>query len=515
MNLNIHIVCTFIILFLSGITDAYLLLSIGSSEFSFNDERYIFLACGLYIISSLFKLLNMAFSCSLASRIAASKVRNLWDELFKSKSYLKSNFNEEEIKTALIICGDRLIFQYYLPLLNLISSSVLMFANISALIIQFGVNTYLFVLAGCAYMFIFRLISRPFIKRNAGNLLKSTQNIDLQISNMYRSTILREFNLDFAWINRKFLKDLKKLENLRWRNGFISLLPKSFLEIFGGFFLILVLLFPGSKITISEILILCLAGIKIIPAFQGLSYNLSAVTDGKVSDQYIKNLILEILAQNEKNNIKSLQKIDGDIKIVEISFVNRGETQSLIIKKGALSVLKGRSGSGKSTFCKYLSSISQSKNIKFPKMEIFINKKLTDKAIFNDYVYYAEQFAPILSGNLMENIGIELKDLDNTKTFNLIKNIFTKNMINLLYTRENIFDRLSGGEIARIGIFRALYSNKKVLIFDEPFSSLDKNSAFELTEILNIYSKRILILIISHQLIEGNINENYLNFNLG
>jgi len=59
--------------------------------------------------------------------------------------------------------------------------------------------------------------------------------------------------------------------------------------------------------------------------------------------------------------------------------------------------------------------------------------------------------------------------------------------------------RLSGGQRQRLGIARALYLKKPVLILDEVTSALDSNTEASVINAINNLSREITIFIISHK----------------
>ena len=59
--------------------------------------------------------------------------------------------------------------------------------------------------------------------------------------------------------------------------------------------------------------------------------------------------------------------------------------------------------------------------------------------------------------------------------------------------------RISGGELQRIGIARALYRNPKILILDEATSSLDAINEKKIMNTIESIKKGKIVILISHR----------------
>ena len=59
-------------------------------------------------------------------------------------------------------------------------------------------------------------------------------------------------------------------------------------------------------------------------------------------------------------------------------------------------------------------------------------------------------------------------------------------------------DKLSGGQIQRLGIARALYLSPKILIMDESTSALDDETEEKIIKELHKFKKDMTIIFITH-----------------
>lgn len=66
---------------------------------------------------------------------------------------------------------------------------------------------------------------------------------------------------------------------------------------------------------------------------------------------------------------------------------------------------------------------------------------------------------------------------------------------NHLHKRPN---QLSGGQMQRVSIARALVNNPKVLLADEPTGALDSKTSKQIMELIQVISKDRLVIMVTH-----------------
>jgi ABC-type lipoprotein export system ATPase subunit len=189
--------------------------------------------------------------------------------------------------------------------------------------------------------------------------------------------------------------------------------------------------------------------------------------------------------------------------------------------KGKVYSIMGPSGSGKSTLLNILSMIDKPtkgflfiENMEIDFNEDIINDKIRSKKI--GIIYQQNNLLPDFTA--LENVYFAELALSNDKKNSVKK---AKKIIREigLTSRENHYpSELSGGEMQRIAIARALINEPEIILADEPTGSLDQSTAKEVFKILyKLKNKNRLIIYATHnrffanmadcklEMIDGNI----------
>lgn len=171
---------------------------------------------------------------------------------------------------------------------------------------------------------------------------------------------------------------------------------------------------------------------------------------------------------------------------------------NLTIKDGEILVILGPSGSGKSTMLNVLSGIDNP-----TEGEIYFDGKRIDR--FND---------KDLSEYRKDNLGFIFQNYNIISNLTVRENIelgshLSKNELNIdeviksigLITQSHKYPyQLSGGQMQRVSIARAIVKNPKVLFCDEPTGALDEATGKNILKLLQEINKKFktTIVIVTH-----------------
>ena len=150
---------------------------------------------------------------------------------------------------------------------------------------------------------------------------------------------------------------------------------------------------------------------------------------------------------------------------------------NLSLGNGQITQLRGKNGSGKTTFIKVILNLLSSKT-----GEIFWEGQNINKNIFNFYnqiTYIADHNTSSRKLSVLDNInfwkGLSSSNLSNDETLLLLETFNLKKYLNT----ETMY--LSSGEVKKLELLRLILEQKKIWILDEPYNHLDDSSI----EILN------------------------------
>jgi len=219
---------------------------------------------------------------------------------------------------------------------------------------------------------------------------------------------------------------------------------------------------------------------------------------------------------NKLISLKNLSKsFSNNRKISVLKKINYS------FSKGKIYSLMGPSGSGKSTLLNILSMIDKPSigSLKIDNNEIDFSENIDNDNVRSKkigIIYQQNNLLPDFTA--LENVYLAGLALNNDKKDSIIK---AKNVLKKmgLSSREKHYpSELSGGELQRIAIARALINEPQIILADEPTGSLDQKTAKEVFKVLfNLKNKNRLIVYATHnrffanmadcklEMIDGNI----------
>lgn len=195
-----------------------------------------------------------------------------------------------------------------------------------------------------------------------------------------------------------------------------------------------------------------------------------------------------------KNVVKVYNADDTSVKALD--------NISIKIDDGEYIAVMGRSGSGKSTLLNIIGGME-----KVTSGQYFCNEKeissLTIKELDlfrkNNISFIFQNYFLINSYTVSENIEVPLiaKGIPAKKRKNIVDEMMKKTGISDIAKKYP--NLISGGQMQRCAIARALASDNSIILADEPTGALDAKTGQEIMELLNnIKTKGKTIILVTH-----------------
>ena len=194
-----------------------------------------------------------------------------------------------------------------------------------------------------------------------------------------------------------------------------------------------------------------------------------------------------------------------EAKKIEKSYKSRKVVNGidLELKQGEIVGLLGPNGAGKTTCFYMIVGLIKCDNGLISINEIDISNEPMYKRAKQGIGYLAQEASVFRKLTVEENIKavLELTDKSKSEQENELENLI--NEFSLEKVRKNRGDLLSGGERRRTEIARALATDPKFLLLDEPFAGVDPIAVEEIQKIIaHLKAKNIGVLITDHNVQE-------------
>jgi ATP-binding cassette subfamily B protein len=424
--------------------------------------------------------------------------------------------NSSEVINGISGKADGVIYSIILPVLTLISSSVMLIAILAALLMMQPVIALTAVAGFCLiYLGVIRVTRKQILSDGQCVARETTQVIKSLQEGLggIRDVLIDASQETYCQIYRNADLPLRRAQG---NILFISNSPRYAMEAL-GMLLISLLAYSlaqqahGVAMAIPILGALALGAQRMLPVLQQAYVSWTYINSGLPSlvdtlellDQPLPDYANQ-LSRNPLlfNSSISLQQVgfSYDLKIPHIlKLIN------LDIKRGSRVGFIGSTGSGKSTLLDIVMGLLEP-----TEGELKIdgqNIKLFNNRDWQAHIAHVPQSIFLADGTIEENIAFgvpkALIDHDQVRKSAQRAQIATtiegwSKQYETLVGERGI--RLSGGQRQRIGIARALYKQANVIIFDEATSALDSETEEAVMKAIDGLSDELTLLIVAHRL---------------
>lgn len=220
-----------------------------------------------------------------------------------------------------------------------------------------------------------------------------------------------------------------------------------------------------------------------------------------------------IYSTNENRDLNTPDVDAGtapDVALENVTFVHQGKIEptiknlSMTVTGGSTVAIVGPSGAGKTTLVDLMLGL-------YEPLEgtVLINGLSPQdvRAQFPGSFAYVPQKPGLVSGSIADNIalGFVSGDIDEERVWESLRKAQLASLVEQLPDGIHSSlgahsDALSGGQIQRLGLARALYSSPRLIVLDEATSALDAATEASITEAIANLGSETTVIVIAHRL---------------
>ena len=223
----------------------------------------------------------------------------------------------------------------------------------------------------------------------------------------------------------------------------------------------------------------------------------------------LEGSLVELSEDSETNHLSTPPQTPVEVTLQNVSFEYEDNESvlsgiSLKIPAGAQAAFIGASGAGKSTLADVILGLREPSAGKVCIGGSELSQWVKDNP---GSLGYVPQNPGMISGTIRDNIalGVAPHSVDVKKLKKAIEDAHLATLISSLPAGVETDigkhkDELSGGQLQRIGLARALYFEPSLLIMDEATSALDADSENEINKALTNMRGQVTVILIAHRL---------------
>jgi ABC-type multidrug transport system fused ATPase/permease subunit len=490
----------------------------NSLSSSLSKSELMYLCFGIlfiiYLIKTLFLLMLTYFQNLFVSNLSASISNSLFERyLSENYSFHLNNNSSKMVKNFQVE-----VINFIAYLRGLLNSFIETFLLLAIIITLVYFEPYPAIIIGFSFgllSFLFLNFTKPSISRYS----KEREQLDSSISKLAIESLsgIKDLKINNAGIY--FLNKFENTQNSRasiaTKYNTINQVPRYFFELTAVVGIIILIIFKIVFLKEFENLITSI-GIFVAATFRMMP-SINRIVSGFQSINYYQNslgiLHNSLNSSGIKESLNSPKKLSFKEKInfdkTSFFYENQDkkifESVTLEFSKNTIIGLIGPSGSGKSTFVDLLTGLLKptTGSIKVDNTDIRQDKSLE----WRNSIGYVSQKIFLIDDTISKNIAFGMSAGTINKS-TLKDSIERSELSQLISKLENGYNstvgeggaKLSGGQLQRIGIARALYRKPDLLILDESTASLDKQTEKSIFKSLVKLKNDMTILIISHDL---------------
>ena len=424
--------------------------------------------------------------------------------LNKGVVYINSSINEytriiiQGMESSLKLIGEILIL--------ILITSYLFFLNIK---LTFILIFFVFIISISYYLLTFKKVITQGENNQEGEKKLYSSSFFL-FRGIKEIKILRKEN----YLINKLISGAKKISNANISNQKIKLLPRYLLEaffiVFGCIFIIFAtkINYESSEI-LSLISVYAFAALRLLPSVSQIGTCINDINFAISPTNIVyKDVITEAKTIRKNSNINETLELKKfkSLELNNISFKYKNSDKK-ILDKLSIKVIKndfigiiGPSGVGKSTLIDiFLGYLKPSEG------EVNLIDQEYNNIEANQVMSYLAQEPIVIQGSILENIRLSENDaqINQSKILQAIKFAELENFVKKLKDgSETILGEgginLSIGQKQRLALARCFYSERDIMILDEPSSALDEETEDNVFNNLNFLKGKKTIILITH-----------------